>query len=1175
MRLRKVRLAGFKSFVEPTTIAFPGELIGVVGPNGCGKSNIIDAVRWVMGELSAKHLRGDTMADVVFAGSSSRKPVGQAVVELIFDNSEGRLGGRYAGYAEISVKRQVSRDSQSVYFLNGTRCRRRDVMDVFLGTGLGPRSYSIIEQGMISRLIEARPEELREFLEEAAGISKYRERRRETENRIRNTRENLARLTDLRDELGKRVIHLKRQATIAERYKTYKNDERAVGAERLALRWSSLDAQATEHQRAVEGQETALEGVLAAQRRAESELEHQRVEHSQATETFNDVYRRVLDAGAEIARAEEMIQGLRQQRQQLGESLERERTNLSGARAHVLEQETELSELTASVEQHEPDLVEVQGLATQSRLDLRQTEEAMHAWQGEWESLTERAAEPAQAAQAEQARIEFLQQNIAALGARISRLEAERGRLAVAPLQREVADLDARLEQEQRSVSELETALPQRRERVRECRLAHQDCSHRLAEASGAVEAARGRADSLLEIQTEALGKRQADTVEWLTAQDLQDCARLAEVLSTDAGWERAAEMVLGFRLQAVCAEGMESLADALSAIEAGELTLIDVASGVGPGSDVGAPFPGDARPTLLDRVRGPTAFNALLGGVLVAETLRDGYRLRDTLAAGQSVVTRDGAWLGRNWIRLVRGPRETGILERERLLEDARREREALEVRVGELDTEQAQSEEALLQAEDVYADSQEQLADRHRRMAELHSELGARRARLEQITTRLGEMKAESADLSSKLSAEERLLQTSRERLQRSSQEVRRLSGERDAWSQRRERHRTELEQAQERWNRARDNAYEVGLRLESMRARLESLERSRARGREQVTDLEARCAEVVAALENTVSPLREGDASLQQRLHRKGEEEARLAQVRQEVETLETQVREREQARHGHHEQVNAERSELESLRLEGQEVLVRRKTLEEQFTELGANANELLQALPEDASEVVWQTKLDDLERRISRLGPINLAAIDEHRELSERKQYLDAQHADLEEALETLQSAIQKLDRETRLRFKETYEKVNAGLGRMFPRLFGGGHANLELTGDDLLSTGVSVMAHPPGKRNASIALLSGGEKALAAIALVFSIFELNPAPFCLLDEVDAPLDDANVVRFCDLVKEMSERVQLVVVTHNKLTMETVQQLIGVTMNEPGVSRLVAVDLDEAVELAAE
>ena len=1169
MRLRKVRLAGFKSFVDPTTIAFPGNLIGIVGPNGCGKSNVIDAVRWVMGELSARHLRGASMADVVFTGSNTRQPLSQASVELVFDNRDGRLGGRYAGYPEISIKRQVGREGHSQYFLNAVQCRRRDVMDVFLGTGLGPRSYTIIEQGTISRLIEAKPEELRVFLEEAAGIAKYRERRRETENRIRHARENLERLSDRREEIGRRLVHLERQAKIAERYKGYKEDERVLEAELLAQRWRRLDAEVSAHQRELGARQRALDAATAGQRRAEAEVERARAAHQAASDTFNEVYRKVLDTGTEIARTEERIRSLRQQRERAELSLEREQTELARNRAEARKEREQLEVLDAAFARERQEHEGAERISAEARSGLRQGEEAMRAWQAEWEAIRARAEEASREARSEQARLQYAGERLAAMRERAARLDEERARCAIAPLQKALDETRARLDAEKAALAALAARLEEARDAARRGRAEQDALARTLHEKRAALEAGRGREAALEGLQREALGEARAGVTEWLNERGLAARPRLAERVHASPGWERAVEAVLGARLQALCIDETADHARALKSLREGEITLFRP----GPAPEAARELPVPAAPLCL-HLRAGDRLGTLLHGVYAVESLDGALALQAELEPGESVVTRAGVWLGPDWVHLARDAVAAGVLERRQQLEELRRDCFTLAEEIADLERAHRDRSGRLGRLEGEQGEAQERLSGAHERAAALQAEQGAREARLEQTSRRLVEVGAEQRELAASIEEQQRLEEAAREGAGATSLEAARLAREREAWEEGREPHRVRLEQARERWQAARDASYSVGLRIESMRVRRESLQGAMEQSRRRIESGEARCRELEREVHESTGPAEEARARLQAGLERKSGFEARLRSSRSEVEEAEGRLAACEQDQRKCASRTEEERESLERQRMAGQEVVVRRKTLEEQLEARGLNVRDLLAGLDPEASEEAWELELQALARRISRLGPINLAAIEEHGELAEQKAYLDAQHEDLSEALATLDTAIRKIDREMRARFRTTYEKVNTGLARMFPRLFGGGEASLMLTGEDLLDTGVAVIARPPGKRNANIALLSGGEKALCAIALVFAIFELNPAPFCLLDEVDAPLDDANVVRFCELVKEMAERLQLVLVTHNKISMEIAQQLIGVTMNEPGVSRLVTVDLEEAVEMAA-
>jgi chromosome segregation protein len=1169
MRLRKMKLAGFKSFVDPTTVLFPSSMVGIVGPNGCGKSNIIDAVRWVMGE-SSKHIRGDTMEDVIFNGSNARRPVGQASIELVFDNSDGRLGGQYAQYSEIAIRRQVTRDGQSRYYLNGTKCRRRDILDVFLGTGLGPRSYAIIEQGTISRLIEAKPEELRMHLEEAAGISKYKERRRETENRIRHTRENMDRLNDLRDELDKQLNRLKRQARTAERYKELKQRERQVKAELLALRWRALVQETAERERAFKAEETRLEQVTAELRAIEAGMEQQRARHSEANEAYNQVQGQFYQLGAEVSRTEQTIQHAREARTRQQRELAEARDTHHRAREEMGRERGRLEQMATEIQALEPELEQAQA-AQRCASERHQTLEQEQAqWQQRWEDLTRRLAEPQQAAQVERARMEQLERQITQLRSRETRLSEERSGLSSRELQVEIEALASQRDglrgqgdaQHQR-VAAVREAIEARRERNREL-------SNRLDESRSQAQRLRGRLASLEALQEAALGKREKGVARWLEAQELDGAPRLAQQMSADPGWETAVETVLGQYLEAVCVDGMDAIAGVLGGLQHGHAIFFDTAQAgavpPGPNADTAEP--------LLSKVRAPWSLEGVLGGIYAVDDLDQALALRPRLSIRESVVTRDGLWLGRTWLRVARDPDEhAGVLAREAeiksLAQALERAQQAIEVLQGEL----AQGREALSGEERSREQAQAEHNRIQRELAQVESRLGQLQGRVEQIIQRQSRLAEELEELQGQLVHDEEALEACVRRRNQALEEVEALSRERERLEAERETLRGAMEGARAQLNRHRELAHQSALRLESLRSSRDALREHIQRMEERLAKGEARIAELEASLNEGLLPLREQEQALEGLLARRSHVEQALGEARARVQAVEEEVRSNDQRRQEIEARIEAVRGELDRRRMVWQETHVRGQTLREQLEETGFAPQALLEGLAEDAQLTRWEEQAEQLARKIERLGPINLAAIDEFQQQSERKEYLDRQHADLNEALETLENAIRKIDRETRQRFKDTFERVNARLQDTFPRLFGGGQVHLELTGDDLLTTGISVMARPPGKRLSNIHLMSGGEKALTAVALVFAIFELNPAPFCMMDEVDAPLDEANVGRFCKLVREMSESVQFIFITHNKTTMEYADQLVGVTMHEPGVSRIVAVDVDEAAQMA--
>jgi len=1169
MRLSKIKLAGFKSFVDPTTIHVPSNLVGVIGPNGCGKSNIIDAVRWVMGESSAKHLRGESMSDVIFNGSVGRKPVGTASIELAFDNTDGTIGGQYAGYNEISIRRQVSREGASNYFLNNTRCRRRDITDIFLGTGLGPRSYSIIEQGMISRLIEAKPDDLRAFLEEAAGISKYKERRRETETRIKHTRENLDRLNDLLEEIDKQLDKLKRQSRAAERYKELKAEERQVKAELLALRYASMHAETSSRENNLQQCELAMQAELAEQRRIEAELEKLRDSLHGANESFNTVQANYYQLGADVARIEQAIQHNRASRQQQQEELARAEQTLADVEEHIRIDTTRLEELARDIETIDPELALATERSGQSAAALKDAEQAMHAWQEEWNEFNQRAAERAQVAQVERTRLDHLDRHMQQLDDRLQRMDEEQQTLGTQSVVGELEQLAHASEAQETVATGSKVNLDDAVRHITDVRSGLEQQEQELAALQSVHHDTRGKLASLETLQQAALGQRSEQVTGWLAAQGLQGASRLAQEIQVEPGWEHAVETALGFYLEAVCVDGLDNVEYMLGSLEQGSVALFDtrIAAGASTPTDKGVP--------LGSKVTSSWSVDGLLDGIYAVDTLSQALANRSGLAAHESIVTKDGIWVGNSWLRVARDTDEkAGVLEREREISELTAQLAAQLVNVDTLLQSVAAARESLVTAEQERDRLQNEYNQALRKASELRAELAAVRARLEQQQARRDHVMMESEVLRTEKESEAQVMASSQGLLQEALDAVEKLSVEREERTRQQQHISSVLDETRERARSDQQTVHELALRAESMRTAQETTSQALTRMREQCQQLIGRRDQLTGVLDQGDTPIVELQNELEGLLSSRHEVEAALNTARKQVEDIEHGTRELDQERIRKERSVGNQREQIEQERMAWQEIKVRSDTLLEQINESGFEHQPLLEQLDEDASVEVWSEQADKLERRIQRLGPINLAAIEEYEEESRRKEYLDAQHADLIEALATLENAMGKIDRETRTRFKETFDKVNEGLQENFPALFGGGQAYLELTGDDLLDTGVTVMARPPGKRNSTIHLLSGGEKAMTAIALVFAIFKLNPSPFCMLDEVDAPLDDANVGRYCDMVRKMSQHVQFIFISHNKVTMEMANQLTGVTMHEPGVSRLVAVDIDAAVKLAA-
>lgn len=1157
MRLTKIKLAGFKSFVDPTTVAFPSNLCCVVGPNGCGKSNTIDAVRWVMGESSAKHLRGESMTDVIFNGSSSRKPVGQASIELIFDNSEGRAGGQYAGFNEISVKRAVTRDGQSGYFLNNTKCRKRDITDLFLGTGLGPRSYAIIEQGMISRVIEAKPEELRVYVEEAAGISKYKERRRETENRIRHTKDNLDRLNDLREEIDKQLEKLQRQAKVAERYKTLKDQEQLTKGEWLVLRIEAMRADVDVAMANIRQKMNEAESEQANQRQSERQIEEKRQAHQTAVDTFNRDQASFYAAGAEVARIEQQIQHNRTLRAKAELDHQQAQRALSETQEHLKEDEIKLEDLNKELASRQPELENSKEEEGMAEARLAEYQEALERWQEEWETFNHNAKAPSEQAQVEKARIEQAEQHILQGQNRIERLRQEQATIEIEPLQEKRQQLEEDLliaQEQQESQQEQQMQLAENRDQLK---ATIEDKRKQLSESQSQLQQAQGKLASLKTLQEAALNKASS---KWVNQQGIE-ANGIATQLDIEAGWETAVETALAEGLNAYLVDDLEMLSKQLNSLEKENVVLLENSS------------KGSAASGLADKIKSPASAKALVAGVQTAETLEDALNKRQRLNAHESIITKDGLWVGPNWLRVKRETNpQAGVLVREKQINELEQQSETLLTTVEALKDSLNSESQQLTSAEVQLADLQRELNQAQQRIGQVNAEKSGLDSRIQHLTQRKDQLQLEQEELLQQLSETQETVVEARARLEEALMLMETHEEQRQAHTERRETMQAEVRDASEQARQSGQRHRDLYIKVQALKADIQATETSLQRMRQQNQQLSERMQELQENLETSAEPEEELKLTLEGVLEKRILVEEKLASSREAMTTIEGQMRELEQSRSGAEMRMASLRETLEGKRIKLQEIKVRLQTLEEQFAETELDFEGVKANIAEESTIDGLKAKLAQLAQQVSRLGTINLAAIEEYESESERKVYLDQQFQDLTEALDSLEEAIRKIDRETRTRFKDTFDQINLGVQKMFPRLFGGGHAYLELTGDDLLDTGVAIMARPPGKKVSNIHLLSGGEKALTAVALVFAIFELNPAPFCMLDEVDAPLDDANVGRFCNLVKEMSAQVQFIFITHNKIAMELATHLMGVTMQEPGVSRLVSVDVDEAAKM---
>ena len=1167
MRLHTIKLSGFKSFAEPTTFNLPGQLVGVVGPNGCGKSNIMDAVRWVLGESKASELRGESMQDVIFNGTTQRKPASRASVELVFNNDDHRAGGQWNQYAEIAVRRVLTRDGNSSYYINGQPVRRRDVQDVFLGTGLGPRAYAIIGQGTISRIIESRPEELRLFLEEAAGVSKYKERRRETSNRLNDTRENLVRVEDILRELNANLDKLEQQAEVATRYRQLQSQ---VTLRQQQLWWlKAREAEAELTRVRQEGLQALndLESRIAELRRTEAELESLRQAHYDAGDLVNQAQGRLYEAGAEVARLEaeiryvvegraRVLQRIDQLKEQIGQwqqreeeaavELERlaEQNESAAEQAEILAAQCE--EQAAELPALEDALRRAQSQAQQQRASVTQVQQAIQVLAAEQRGLDE------QGRQLQQRRDRLAVDAKGLAAPDDSRLVALREQLEVMREQQE---------QDQARLDELQELQPRLEEQRREA----QACVNRegrwQADLSARLEALRALQDKL---KTD--GKLQP----WLKRQGLDGLQGLWTRLQVEPGWEVAVESALRERMGALEVSQLDRLAAFASDAPPAKLAFYSLPSNMS-----------------LTQLEAPTGTHALakklklhdaalqallaewLAGCWCADTLEQALSARGELGNGQAVWTPAGHCVGAQHLAFYAPDSEqAGLLARAQEIENLDRQ-----LRAQTLIHDEARN--ALARAEAAYADASQRLGQSRREAQESQS----RRHELEVELLRLSQQAEQARARREQIEQDLAELDGQLEDLQERSVTAEARFEELDL----------QLADGQERQVELEDRAIDAERRLAQAREQLRSLERQAQEATFSERSLQARRSELQRGIETA----RQQGRALADELQRSRDELARLSDAaaqgglqdalaermwrEQELSSQRSQYEELTARLRASDEQRQQVERALEPLRARITEFQLKEQAAQlghEQFSQSLAEANADLEALAAGIEQEGvrlhgLQSEIDRGQREIAALGAVNLAALDELSSARERKTFLDSQSADLNQAIETLEDAIRRIDGETRDLLGSTFETVNGHFSRMFPDLFGGGQARLIMTGDEILDAGVQVMAQPPGKKNQTIHLLSGGEKALTAIALVFAIFQLNPAPFCLLDEVDAPLDDANTERYARLVARMSGETQFLFISHNKIAMEMAQQLIGVTMQEQGVSRIVAVDMETA------
>jgi chromosome segregation protein len=1171
LRLTQINLAGFKSFVDPTHIPVPGQLVGIVGPNGCGKSNIIDAVRWVLGETSAKHLRGETMQDVLFNGSGDRKPVNRTSVELIFDNSLGKAAGQWSKYAEISVKRVLQRDGDSSYYINNIHVRRRDVADIFLGTGLGARAYAIIEQGMISRVIEAKPEELRVFLEEAAGVSKYRERRRETELRLKDTRENLLRVDDIRQELEKQLGHLQEQAEVATRYHELQGELQTT----QNLLWFTKRREAAtsrnRHAREIERLGIELEAETAKLREAEKRLEEMRDQHYRVGDELHAAQGALYEVNAEVARLEQQIAHVRENRQRIEQQLETLRAQLEHSRSQLASAQAGLDQSRSEKVLAEEQSVACQTAAAAEAEKLPVAEEAYRASRSRRDELQGNLARAEQSLQVEQTKLAHAARLIEQLASRQERLVEEKQALpapdtsTVERLRQQMHALDAALSGQRETLAQKEQMLPQREQELREKNEVLDTATQRLTGLQARIHALQQLQDRLA---------RGADMEGWLASRSLDGAPRLWQSMAIESGWEDALEAVLRERLNGIALDTLDRSADWLRNAPPGKMTVYDTS---GTRSDAAEAVSGLEPLQRYVTCRDPRLEAVLadwLHEVFVVEDAASGLERRQQLPVGAWMVSREGHVFTRHSVSFHAPDSELhGVLSRQREIEQLQSSISAEQGQLTGLRQTVTEIERDIEQRKSEIAGLRQSVSDTQQQHHELQMEALRLSEQAQRLTQRGEQIASELEEIATQHTTEMGHREAAQANVGRLQQETAELRQQLELAADLHRRAESVLALQREALQKAQREQQEAQFHLRSCDNKINEIDNSIKIFLESIAGLEAS----VVTEQNGLAGYDEApwQQQLQQSLVQRGQREQALAQARDALEGMESQLKAVEQERLACEQKLGPLRERINEVRLKEQEARLTEEQYAQQLADAGAKDEELAALLEKGTRSGAMQSEIARLNEEIRALGAVNLAALEELQAGQERKNYLDAQSHDLTEAMATLEDAIRRIDRETRERLQHTFDEVNRHFSQMFPALFGGGNAKLILTGEEILDSGVQVIAQPPGKKNSSIHLLSGGEKALTALSLVFSMFQLNPAPFCLLDEVDAPLDDHNTERFCDLVKRMSAHSQFLFISHNKITMEIANQLLGITMQEAGVSRVVAVDIEEAMKLTEE
>lgn len=1143
MRLSSLKLSGFKSFADSTTLHFKANRTAVVGPNGCGKSNVIDAIRWVMGESSARQLRGGSMQDVIFTGTAKRKPVGVASVELRFDNTYGKLGGAYNAYNELAVRRQVNRDGKSEYFLNGTKCRRRDITDIFLGTGLGPRSYAIIEQGMINRLVDAKPEEMRVFIEEAAGVSRYQARRRETLLHLDHTTQNLSRLDDIAAELKSQLKTLKRQSETAIQYKELETRIRTIKVEVLSFQCE----QSSRLQQEYTVQMNELGETFKLVRSELTTLEH---DLTAASELFQRLIQQSTPLQNEWQQAEKKLAELKmtlEQKQSLFQQNSLTLTQLEQQKLQTKERlqliELQIETLQAQHEQQTDQLQQQESQGQDQSQSLGDLKAQQQQVQQQFELVKTQVEKQQQQKLQMLAQSEQLAKNIARIEQQKQTLQQQAAQIKNQHQLEDIEQLESEKVQLSQQIEQLEQAIQTQKQTLESVQAQYAQQKNDVATLKSAIQVLQSEQKNLHQLLIKNSPKVQNDAVQLMQVLKLKDQAKdYAHLI------EKFLAKWLSAQVVDASADFTESIARQLKVqVAKGQIQLADL-------------------PCLAEWIESPQ--HSIWQQVAVADSLHQALALQSQLGIGQSILTLDGYQVAQDWV--------IGLFYDE--ASQAGQGALSHRIRLEEIETAVAQQWPQLEASEQQLPELVKQIQTLQKNIQDQQDQLKLQQKALQQLDVNIAKVQSTAQAFSLQKQQLASQLQQLDEQLEEDAMQKDDLEIDLHALN-------LKLEQALPNYKTLQFQVEELTEQLENTQhtwqqaqQELELLRRQATQTRQQIELLEkdasfskAQYQQIIAQMEQAkkfVDPVQLELPALQSQFNEQAQITEKLQKTWNEWQVELNSVQEKQQQlteqRHQHQQQDEKLRTQLEEKRLAWQVAKSDFQHYSEQLKEMNS---EMLTGLSIDIAS--HQQTLEKAQQQFEKLGAVNLAASEEYEEVSSRFEELSHQIEDLEKTVDQLQGAMKSIDQETRKLFMTTFDQVNHELQDLFPKVFNGGEASLSL--EDDWQSGVKLMARPPGKRNSSLALLSGGEKALTALALVFAIFRLNPAPFCVLDEVDAPLDDANVGRFCNLVKELSEQVQFIYITHNKVAMTMATDLLGVTMPEPGTSKLVTVDLEQAKE----